>query len=374
MSSGAARQARPCSGPSRLKPTCRRSWNSSTRSPTASTTAGRRDSVAEVDELERQVGDRLAHQLDRGLQVVLLRPGNPHRVALDRGAHPELGILHELHHALRPVLGDPHAHRQRPLDLVARDLLHAAGLEAAHVDVALRKARAQHVHHLVELELVVGVDGEQQLTLLDARVRALEVEAIGDFLVGLLDRVPDFLPVDLGNDVERRHYCALTPAARITSPSTAYSSRRNASNSPGDIAIGSAPSLARRSFRSALCSARCVSAFSRASTSRGVCAGARMPTPELKLPPGKPGSAMVGTSGEAGERLPGRTASASSRPSRIWPTAVVSGVQVNWVLPPIVSVSDSGEPLSGTCTASMPAAMRNFSALMCAALPMPAVA
>jgi len=37
---------------------------------------------------------------------------------------------------------------------------------------------------------------------LDARVRALEVEAIGDLLVGLLDRVPDFLPVDLGNDVE----------------------------------------------------------------------------------------------------------------------------------------------------------------------------
>src|SRR3989442_2983973 len=257
MSSGTARTARACSGPSRSKLTCRKSWNGSTRSPTASTTAGRRGSVAQVDELERQVGHRLAHQLDRGLQVVLLRPGNPYRIALDRGAQLELGILDELHHALRPVLGDPDAHRQRPLHLVARDSLHAAGLEAARVDVALCKARAQHVHHLVELELVVGVDGEHELAQLDARVRALEVEAIGDFLVGLLDRVPDFLPVDLGHNVEGGHYCALTPAARITSPSTAYSSRRNASNSPGDIAIGSAPSLARRSFRSAPCSARC---------------------------------------------------------------------------------------------------------------------
>src|SRR5205814_1685541 len=165
--------------------------------------------------------------------------------------------------------------------------------------------------------LVVGVDGEQQLAQLDARVRALEVEAIGDFLVGLLDRVPDFLPVDLGNNVERRHYCALTPAARITSPSTAYSSRRNASNSPGDIAIGSAPSLARRSFRSALCSARWVSAFSRASTSRGVCAGASMPTQKLISPRGKPASAMVGTSGKAGERTPssGDTTSTEGRPA-----------------------------------------------------------
>src|SRR6267142_1596838 len=137
MSSGAARRARPRSGPSRSKPACRRSWSSSTRSPTASTTAGRRDSVAQVDELERQVGDRLAHQLDRGLQVVLLRPGNAYRVALDRGAQLELGIFDELHHDLRLLLGDPDAHRQRPLDLVARNLLHAAGLEAAHVDVTL---------------------------------------------------------------------------------------------------------------------------------------------------------------------------------------------------------------------------------------------
>ena len=83
---------------------------------------------------------------------------------------------------------------------------------------------------------------------------------------------------------------------------------------------------------------------------------------------------MVGTSGSAAERLPVLTASASSWPPRICPTAVVSGVQVNCVRPPMVSVTDSGDPFRGTCTASMPAAMRNFSALMCAALPTPAVA
>ena len=38
--------------------------------------------------------------------------------------------------------------------------------------------------------------------LLDAGVGALEIEAVGDFLVGLLDRVLDFGLVHFGDDVE----------------------------------------------------------------------------------------------------------------------------------------------------------------------------
>ena len=93
----------------------------------------------------------------------------------------------------------------RLLHLVAGDLLDRAELEAAHVDVALGHAAAQHVGHLAELELVVGEHRQHQLGLLDARVRALEVEAVGDFLVGLLDRVLHFLAVDLRDDVEGGH-------------------------------------------------------------------------------------------------------------------------------------------------------------------------
>src|SRR5205085_2986502 len=57
--------------------------------------------------------------------------------------------------------------------------------DVLHVDISLCQSAAQHVAHLAELELVVGVDGKQVLALLDARVGALEVEAVGDLLVRL---------------------------------------------------------------------------------------------------------------------------------------------------------------------------------------------
>jgi hypothetical protein len=43
------------------------------------------------------------------------------------------------------------------------------------------------------------------LLQLEARVRALEVEAVGDFLVGGLDRVLELHGIGLAQDVERRH-------------------------------------------------------------------------------------------------------------------------------------------------------------------------
>src|SRR5260221_7095657 len=124
---------------------------------------------------------------------------------MDRARDLELRVLDQLDDALRFLLLDADLDLDRPLDLVARDLLDRARLEVAWIDVALGEPPAQHVHHLAELELVVGEYIEVELLLLDARIRALEVVAVRDLLVGLLDRVFHFLLVDLRNDVERRH-------------------------------------------------------------------------------------------------------------------------------------------------------------------------
>src|SRR5664279_2453372 len=51
-------------------------------------------SIAEVVERERLGGDFLANQRHRRLQVVALGAGDAHRVALDRGLHLELALLH----------------------------------------------------------------------------------------------------------------------------------------------------------------------------------------------------------------------------------------------------------------------------------------
>jgi hypothetical protein len=59
-------------------------------------------------------------------------------------------------------------------------------------------------------------------------------------------------------------------------------------------------------------------------------------------------------------------------PSRIIGAAETSGAKNQSTRPAIVSVIASGVPFIGTCSASMPAAARNFSEFMCVALPLPA--
>ena len=82
---------------------------------------------------------------------------------------------------------------------------------------------------------------------------------------------------------------------------------------------------------------------------------------------------MVGTSGSAAMRAGVLTASASNLPSLTGPMLDTLGTQAKCTRPPIVSVRMGGVPFRGTCTAWMPAATLNFSELICAALPTPAV-
>ena len=72
------------------------------------------------------------------------------------------------------------------------------------------------------------------------------------------------------------------------------------------------------------------------------------------------------------ERFAVLTPSATSLPSRIFGSAAEIGEKKYVIRPVIVSVSASGVPLYGMWTTSMPAASRNFSALMCVPLPVPA--
>src|SRR5687767_3661031 len=160
--------------------------------------------VPEVLELQRDIGHRFPHQRDRFLEHVLLGAGDPDRVALDAALHLELAVLDELDHAFRALLLDAFAHLDGLLHLVAAHRLHLARLERADVHAALGKLAGEHVAHLAQLELVVGVDGERLFLFvdLDARIRALEVEAVGDLLVALVHGVADLDVVHLGHDVE----------------------------------------------------------------------------------------------------------------------------------------------------------------------------
>src|SRR5690554_4615911 len=91
-------------------------------------------SVAEVAELQRNVGNLLLHQRDRLLQRVALGAGDAHGLALDRRLHLELAVLDQTHDLLGRVLLDADTYLELLLDLVAADLLDLAVLETAHVD------------------------------------------------------------------------------------------------------------------------------------------------------------------------------------------------------------------------------------------------
>ena len=71
-----------------------------------------------------------------------------------------------------------------------------------HVHAALGHLVEQHVHDLLQLEIVIGKQRELEFLCSMRASGALEVETVGDFLVGLLDRVFQLDLVDLGNDVE----------------------------------------------------------------------------------------------------------------------------------------------------------------------------
>ena len=74
------------------------------------------------------------------------------------------------------------------------------GIECAHVDRAFRELAVEHVFYLAQLEVVVGKHHQHAVVTLfldfDASIRALEIKAVADFLVALLDGVLDLDFVD----------------------------------------------------------------------------------------------------------------------------------------------------------------------------------
>ncbi len=71
-------------------------------------------------------------------------------------------------------------------------------------DAALGQFGLHHIHHAAELGVMVGGQFQRQgrFLKLHARAAALKVKASGDFLLGLLDRVAQFLKVDFGDEVK----------------------------------------------------------------------------------------------------------------------------------------------------------------------------
>src|ERR1044072_3432274 len=120
-----------------------------------------------------------------------------------------------------------------------------------------------------------------------------------------------------------RRYSILTLATFTTSAHFAISLRRKAASSAGVEPIGWAPRSANLALISSVARILATSICRRSIVAGGVLAGASRAFHSDISQPVTPASAMVGTSGAAGERCALVTASALTRPARAWGSAAL---------------------------------------------------
>ncbi len=187
-----------------MAPGAWRNWAKPTARRSSGLQPRRSRSIPEIVELQRDLKLGLAQQRHRLLQVVALLAADPQLVAVDLGLDLELGLLERGDDLLRQFLLDA---------LLDGDLLARTGqvhlglgrLQAADVDAAGNQARAQDVEHLLELEVAGRLLHDHEAVELEARVLALEVEAVAELAVGGVHGIGEFVFIDFRNDVEGGH-------------------------------------------------------------------------------------------------------------------------------------------------------------------------
>src|ERR1700730_5257816 len=157
-----------------------------------------------VDELQRYVDIGLLRHGDDGLEVVALLGADANLVALDLSLDAFGALVaDELGDLLGVLAGD--ALFDGAADLVGLTAgLRLVRIEGLHGDVAPDELLLEDVDGGLGAFLGGGGDVDGLLALpRDGRVGAAEVEAGGQLLAGLVQRIVDLLAVNLADDIER---------------------------------------------------------------------------------------------------------------------------------------------------------------------------
>src|SRR4051812_29597613 len=159
-----------------------------------------------VPEFELDAEVLAAKQRDRLLEIVARWRCHPDLIALNRRLHfLELRLLDRRRHFLGGIAVEGHLERDLAANGVATGGLDLARIEIFYGHVAPNQLRLKHIPQRFHLVVVLG--GQRDLAAdaieLDRRGRALEVVALGDLFLRLVDGVVDFLEVDASGDIER---------------------------------------------------------------------------------------------------------------------------------------------------------------------------
>src|SRR5512142_1148024 len=176
-------------------------------------------STAVICELQRNSEVALADDVDGPLQVVLAPADHADLVALNRRLHLQLGVLDGLDDRFRFLALDALNDLRSLPDRAERRLLDLSVIEGLERHLPLDEPAFDDVLQAAQLPLVVADQNELVLAQLDLALASLEIEALRQLLLRLLDGVRDLLHVGLRNDVERKLLCHFSLLARPGRPS-----------------------------------------------------------------------------------------------------------------------------------------------------------
>ena len=143
-----------------------------------------------------------AHGGDDGLQFVAALAVHAHFVALDLRRHLELAVADEAGDLFGNVARNSIFYFDALPRVAERRDVRLALLHAFHADAALGELADDNLVQRGNLELIVGGKLDFRFFQNDFPFGAFEIEAVGEFLFGLVDGVLDFHRVDLRNNVE----------------------------------------------------------------------------------------------------------------------------------------------------------------------------
>jgi len=143
-----------------------------------------------------------AHGGDDGLQLIPALAGHADGVALDLRGHFELAVADEA----GDLLGNGRFNALFDFDdlprVAERGNVRLGRFHALEADIASGEPAHDDFRKRLDFELVRGGELDFVFFKNDFPLAALEIKAVGQFLVGLVDAVLDFHRVDLGNNVE----------------------------------------------------------------------------------------------------------------------------------------------------------------------------
>ena len=162
--------------------------------------------VAEVVELQRNLKVLTLEQTHHFLKIVALLAGDTNGVALGLAADSLGTFFLDQSVDLASLVGrDADLDGDHQANRVMTGLFDLAVLKSSQRNPPLNETFFEHDLEGIQAVFADRTQGDHEVFLLNGRLGVLEIEAGGDFTLGLVDRILDFLVINFGDNIKCGH-------------------------------------------------------------------------------------------------------------------------------------------------------------------------